>query len=67
MGWICLNDECTIRFYSLANELWSVHNSFLYWAYNFIINNFIIISFLVVAFFIGAVFVGFRRLAQNGF
>lgn len=66
MGWICLNDECNVRFFSIATELWETHNFLLIWAYNLIVNNFLFVSVLFVIFFITGLFLGIRRVMKSG-
>ena len=66
MSWICLNDNCTLRFFSLSSELWEINNRFIMWSYNLISNNFAFLGMIMLAFLIVAIFTGFKRVAKNG-
>ncbi len=66
MGWICLNDTCSLKFYSLFDFFKSIFLDLFKFMLSFLIEYFHFFLFLLFLFVVIAIFRGIVRGVKHG-
>jgi len=65
MGWICLNETCSLKFYSLFDFFKEVFVDLFTFFFSFLMNNFMFFIFLIFLFiliaFLRGIFMGVKN------